>query len=77
MKKQILNLGKALKKAEQKEVNGGMLNQIQQLCFGTGTGGASSEGYSSACIGKPVGTKCTINGYLAACSNKKGGFWYY
>ena len=77
MKKQILNLGKVLNKATQQEVNGGILRPIQQLCVGTGTGGGSSEGSSTACIGKPAGFKCTINGYLAACSGNGTGFWFY
>ena len=48
MKKQILNLGKALNKAEQREVNGGrgdgpcgktggmVINYSQEQCFGYG-----------------------------------------
>ncbi|MCT4699666.1 hypothetical protein [Tenacibaculum haliotis] len=32
MKKQILNLGKALNKAEQKQVNGGYIPNLYQFC---------------------------------------------
>ena len=32
MKKQILNLGKALNKAEQSEINGGYIYTCQQFC---------------------------------------------
>jgi len=80
MKKSILNIGKALNKAEQKQVNGGgPTGGPTALCFGTGTGGGSTVGHSAACIGQPVGTKCTINGYLAACTSSTASdeFWFY
>lgn len=71
--KKFLNLGKVLNKVEKKEINGGIPFPI---CHGTGTGGSSTEGYSEACLSVPSGTKCTINGYAAACSGN-GGFWFY
>lgn len=66
---------KKLSKKEQKNINGG-LSPIRG-CFGTGTGGVSSVGYSSACVGQENGTRCTINGYQAACTGIGGGFWFY
>ncbi|MEO9571157.1 MAG: hypothetical protein ABJH82_12510 [Polaribacter sp.] len=78
MKKQILNLGKALNKAEQKQINGGGPVGIPiQICAGTGVGGHWNLGHSEACIGQESGTKCTINGYLAACTGSGDGFWFY
>jgi len=35
---------------------------ILTICSGTGTA---------------RGEKCTINGYLAACTGNGGGFWFY
>ena len=69
------NLGKALTKTQQKQINGEGFSATK--CSGTGTGGVSSVGYSSACVGRSSGTKCTINGYLAACTGNGGGFWFY
>ncbi len=80
MKKSILNLGNALNKLEQKEINGGMphgpITDIS-TCSGTGSGGHTSLGHSGACIGRKHGTDCTINGYLGACTGNGGGFWFY
>jgi hypothetical protein len=75
MKKSILNIGKALDKSEQKEVQGGGPTPVTR-CNGTGTGGVVSEGCSQACVGQPAGTQCTINGYLAVCTGGCG-FWFY
>lgn len=75
MKKSILQLGKSLDRSEQKSIHGGGLTATR--CNGTGTGGVVTEGYSDACVGKPSGTQCTINGYLAACTGNGGGFWFY
>ena len=78
MKKEILNIGEVLNKTEQKKVNGGgPKGPPSQICSGTGTGGHWNLGYSTACIGQPSGTQCTINGYLAACTGNGGGFWFY
>ncbi|CAL2056753.1 hypothetical protein [Tenacibaculum sp. 190524A05c] len=75
MKKTILNFGKTLNRTEQKEINGGGLTLIKK-CVGTGVGGGSTEGYSTACIGH-IGD-CVINGHLAKCSGNGGpGFWFY
>ncbi len=70
--KKLVNLGKALNKVEQKLIRG-----EAQICAGTGTGGGGSLGHSSACIGQNSGTKCMINGYLAACTGNGDGFWFY
>lgn len=76
MKKTILNLGKTLSKKKQKSIQGGMPEiDLTPRCVGTGTGGVSSVGFSSACIGRSG--KCTINGYQAACTGNGGGFWFY
>ncbi len=78
MKKQILNLGKGLGKAEQRKINGGgPKGPPTEVCIGTGTGGVWSVGYSSACIGHDNGTDCTIDGQLAACNGIGGEFWFY
>ncbi len=67
---------KKLSKHEQKEINGGI--KPGQMCSGSGTGGWFSEGYSQACAGKRDGTRCSINGYPAACtSNGSGRFLFY
>ena len=51
MKKQILNLGKALNKAEQKEINGGGFNDsISQPGGGSGGTGSGSGGNYGVCI---------------------------
>lgn len=79
MKKSILNFGKTLSKKDQKTVYGGVPRNVDSLrsCVGTGTGGVTSTGYSSACIGRSNGENCKINGYLAACNGNGGGFWFY
>ena len=74
--KTLKKIGKTLSRNEQKNIHGGMLSLIRS-CVGTGTGGAGSEGYSQACVGQSSGAKCTINGYLAACTGNGGGFWFY
>lgn len=79
MKKSILNFGEILSKKDQKEVYGGFPRNLtpKKSCGGSGTGGVSSVGYSSACFGHSNGQDCLINGYLAACTGNGGGFWFY
>lgn len=74
MKKQILNIGKALNRVEQKQINGG---GIFDLCAGTGTGGLDFLGYSDACLGRVANTRCTINHCIAECTGNGGGFWFF
>ena len=63
MKKQILNLGKALNKTEQKEINGG------KVACGTFTGSCSSARdcwNATGCVGSPndylcISGRCAFN----------------
>ena len=73
--KKLKNIGKTLSNVEQKQINGGMEPSLIRKCTGTGTGGVSSVGHSSACIG--YSGKCTINEYLAACTGVADHFWFY
>ncbi|MDC1162277.1 hypothetical protein OAT18_02425 [Tenacibaculum sp.] len=75
MKNSILNLGRVLNKTTQKEINGG--RRRGSSCSGSGIGGISTLGHSSACVGKRNGTKCNINGYQAGCTGNGDGFWFY
>jgi hypothetical protein len=54
MKKQILNLGKSLNKAEQKTINGGRLF-------------LSADTYNCKCNGHPIGTASSSAGCAAKC----------
>ncbi len=53
MKKQILNLGKALSKAEQKSINGGALKCSDQ-CSTDSQCGAGNECFKGPCLGAPT-----------------------
>ena len=74
--KNLKNLKKTkiLSREDQKLINGGSLIK---LCAGTGTGGVTTLGFSTACIGQPQKASCTINGGAAACTGNGGGFWFY
>ncbi|WP_405206469.1 hypothetical protein [Aquimarina sp. LLG6339-5] len=71
-----LDFAEKISKNEQKTINGGM-RTLTSICFGTGTGGGSSVGFSQACVGRTEDTDCIINGYQASCAgNGSGDFWY-
>ena len=72
MKKQILNLGKALNRAEQKQIFGGDITV--ETSEGSGPGGASGGGVSATCYcnngHKMINSDCSWCGQV--CSIRGG-----
>ncbi len=68
MKKQILNFGKALNKAEQKEINGGWIPDLSQIC-----GYYVFNSIESQCLGLSVVYKPLWNPSNNTCSVLGGG----
>lgn len=63
MKKQIINLGKVLNKAEQKEVSGGRIPDLSRVC-----GYILFRSYESQCLNMAVQYRPIWNASTGMCS---------